>query len=119
MSDTIKSYEKFERRRAPKPGMLAVFDKDGRPVSFWNEQVHGSRKLPIMKNVDARTLPPGVFPTFEIERWEDNPDCKIPTNAVEISEEHYRAFIKHPGRRRMCPERKELVACEPRSVEGG
>lgn len=53
---------------------------------FYDEAIHGARKIFVTsENVDGD----GIFNHTEV----DNPDCKIPSDAVEISPEEHAALM--------------------------
>jgi len=78
---------------------LAVFDEEGFPVGFYDEGVHGKRKIPVYSEVpDATDDEPD--PTPQIVGYEENPDCIIPGDAIEITDSQWSEFLENQGLRK-------------------
>lgn len=68
----------------------AVFNEQGKPIAFYNSAVHGAKTRPTWETVtpeDIRQTPYLVWGT------EPNPDCRIPPEAVEITEDQWLTAI--------------------------
>ena len=77
----------------------ATFDENGLPVGFYAENIHGLRMRPIYGDLPdpLEQVPEPIAPVVGEEA---NPDCLIPTDAVEISDEQWIEFLNNPGRRK-------------------
>lgn len=71
---------------------FATFDDTGKPTAFYSDEafMHGARMRPVFDT--------DVF--GKVIGTEPNPDCKIPPEAVEITEEQYREFLDNAGQRK-------------------
>ncbi|WP_192798451.1 hypothetical protein [Brucella intermedia] len=90
------------------------FDDDGFPVAFYDERVQGVRKLPIYGSVPDPTEG-NPNPVAEIVGYQDNPDCQIPAEAVEISVEQHDEFLSWQGLRRW--DNGQVVEYSPPDVD--
>jgi hypothetical protein len=72
----------------------AVFNADGLPLAFYSEDVHGRRTIPLYGEPDEET---GVRPVIGEA---PNPQTKVPTDALAISDAQWMEFLNHQGRRR-------------------
>lgn len=70
----------------------AVFDENGFPKAFYDEDIHGKKY--IEESGDGLIL---------------NPDCKIPSEAIEITDEQWLEFINNQGKRKWNFENNEVV----------
>jgi len=77
---------------------FAVFDADGSPLGFYAEDIHGSRRRPVYGPTPRRTRR-NSNPVPPVIGDEANPDCTIPADAVEISDEDWQGLLSNPGRR--------------------
>ncbi|BDV42452.1 hypothetical protein GURASL_13750 [Geotalea uraniireducens] len=101
--------------------MYAQFNLKGLPVAFYSEDIHGSLTLLVVVNgaeIDAYDVPseiekevvnddgsisiqkvpnPDYAPPVPQCESVANPDCKIPADAIEISQEDYMAYVNEPG----------------------
>ena len=98
---------------------FAVFDAVGLPVAFYAEDVHGDKMRPVYgeplvlpgeviivgyedeegtKPV-LRQMPP-TFGDAPIIGHEPNPDCRIPAEAIEITDEQWLEFLSFQGQRK-------------------
>ena len=68
----------------------ATFDGEGQPTAFYHEAQHGPKLKPIQVYIEGETL--RDLPTVQ---WEmvPNPDCRIPADAVKISDAQWSAFV--------------------------
>lgn len=57
---------------------FATFTNDGFPKGFYHEEIHGVRLIDDIPN----------------------PDCKIPSEAIQITDQQWREFIDNQGRRK-------------------
>lgn len=91
---------------------FATFDAAGLPAAFYAGDVSGPRTLPIYGPVPAPTEddPNPVAPVIGSK---PNPDCKIPAEAVEITDEQWRDFLAHPGERKWDAATASVVIYEP------
>ncbi|MDR6430997.1 hypothetical protein [Brucella pseudogrignonensis] len=78
---------------------FAVFDLEGFPLAFYAEDVHGSRTLPVYGEASE---PSDDNPNYDLPiiGEKDNPDCLIPFDAIEISDDDWRVFINNAGYRK-------------------
>mgnify|MGYP002622545761 FL=1 len=78
---------------------FALFDEGGFPVAFYASDIHGERTRPIYGDLPEPTEqePRPVRPVIGDE---PNPDCTIPAEAVEITDEQWLDMVQHPGLRR-------------------
>lgn len=78
---------------------FAIFDEQGLPRAFYNEGIHGACNRPVYGDLPEPTEdePDPVAPVIGEE---PNPDCKIPSEAVEISDEQWEEFINNSTRRK-------------------
>lgn len=72
---------------------FAVFN-DGFPAAFYDESIHGSKRRPVYGEPDEETG------EREVIGDEINPDCLIPPEAIEITDQQWMELLNHPGRRR-------------------
>ena len=78
---------------------FAIFDAAGLPTGFWSTDIHGARTRPIYGDPPE----PGgenPHPMPPIIGEEPNPDCRIPAEAVEITEEQWIELVEFSGLRR-------------------
>lgn len=68
----------------------AIFSESGFPAGFYSDEIQGPRHLPVYGEANSE----GVR---QIVGYEDNPDCKTPVEAIEISEVQWLEFIDNPG----------------------
>lgn len=73
---------------------FAIFET-GFPLAFYSEDVHGTKLRSVYSEPDETT---GERPVLIGE--EPNPDCMIPPEAVEITDEQWAEFLANPGRRK-------------------
>lgn len=78
---------------------FALFNPDGFPTAFYGEDVHGARTIPVYGDAPEPTEE-NPFPELPIIGKKDNPDCLIPNDAVEITEEQWHEFINNAGYRK-------------------
>lgn len=78
---------------------FALFDEDGFPVAFYASDIHGARTRPIYGEPPEPTEeePRPIRPVIGEE---PNPDCLIPAEAIEITDEQWLDMVQHPGQRR-------------------
>lgn len=78
---------------------FALFDEGGFPVAFYSPDVHGERTRPVYGDLPEPTEeePRPIRPVIGEE---SNPDCLIPAEAIEISDEQWQEFLENVGRRR-------------------
>lgn len=69
---------------------FATFDGDT-PTAFYHEGAHGTREREVTRTILPKTI--HDFPRVEVIGTEPNPDCKIPPEAVEITDEQWAAFV--------------------------
>jgi len=74
----------------------AVFDENGFPKSFYDENIHGKKYI---EDENGNLIL--------------NPDCKIPSDAIEITDEQWLEFINNQGRRKWDFENNEVVEYIP------
>lgn len=76
---------------------FAHFDENGFPVAFYSEDVMGYKKIIIDEKItyDDEGRITGVTPVVG-----DNPNCKIPNDAIELSDDQYAEFLKFSGMRK-------------------
>ncbi|MGO4449130.1 hypothetical protein AB4Y96_09400 [Phyllobacterium sp. TAF24] len=100
---------------------FAIFTDDGLPTAFYSEDVHGCRLSPVFGPWPQRNRYGPVpeptddeaNPSAPIVGTEDdpeqippvvghvaNPDCLIPVDAIEITDEQWQELISNSGRRR-------------------
>lgn len=72
----------------------AVFDGDGLPRGFYSEDVHGAKLLPVFDDGDGETG------KKQVVDWKPNPACKIPVDAIKITDEQWKEFLEFPDARR-------------------
>ncbi|CAN7686627.1 DUF4376 domain-containing protein [Rhizobium sp. LjRoot98] len=96
----------------------ALFDEVGLPTAFYSEDVHGNQMRPVYQpgepidgepvyvgdNEDGTPIygPPaliGYSDPVQIGE-EPNPDCKIPADAIAITDEQWMEFLTNQGFRR-------------------
>lgn len=77
----------------------AIFSDAGLPLGFWMDTIHGARTRPVYGEPPEPTEQE-PRPVRPIVGEEPNPDCKIPAEAIEISDEQWLDMVQHPGRRR-------------------
>lgn len=79
---------------------FATFDATGLPTGFYSDEafMHGARLRPVYGPTPEPTED-NPHPLPPVIGTEPNPDCKIPPEAVELTEEQYREFIDNPGTR--------------------
>jgi len=70
----------------------AIFNEQGFPKAFFSPDIHGER---FIEDENGDLVP--------------NPDCKIPEEAIEITDEQWFEFINNQGRRRWNFEKKEVI----------
>jgi hypothetical protein len=78
---------------------FALFDEGGFPVAFFSPDVHGERMRPVYGDLPEPTEEE-PRPIRSVIGEEPNPDCLIPAEAIEISDEQWLDMVQHPGRRR-------------------
>ncbi|MDQ0996860.1 hypothetical protein QFZ34_002042 [Phyllobacterium ifriqiyense] len=78
---------------------FAVFTDEGFPAGFYIEELHGTRMRPIYGPVPEPTEDE-PNPVAPIIGEEPNPDCLIPSDAIPITEQQWRAFINNNGLRK-------------------
>lgn len=69
--------------------VYAQFDAGGFAVAFYSSLTHGERTRPVYAKPEGDD-PPAIIGE------EPNPDCVVPADATEISEEQWRAWIDAP-----------------------
>lgn len=101
----------------------AVFDTDGFLIALYASEIFGLRERPVfgelvtieIENSDGDDhnlmADPSVSPNPPIVGYEPNPDCHVPVEAVEITDDQYRELIGNQGLRRWID--GEVVAYEP------
>lgn len=77
-----------------------VFDADGLPTAFYNDEMHGARLRPVFDRPPEPTAE-DPFPTAPIIGEEINPDCRIPASAIEITREQWLECLNNQSRRKM------------------
>jgi hypothetical protein len=81
----------------------AIFSEAGLPVGFFSEDVHGAKYRTVYEIAEGGvTVPVGEEP---------NPDCRIPAEAIEITDGQWQEFLSNPSRRRWLD--GEVVSFEP------
>ncbi|WP_058599089.1 hypothetical protein [Aureimonas ureilytica] len=78
---------------------FACFDADGLPASFFSSDLHGSRTRPVYGEA-AEPTPDDPYPLPPVIGEEPNPDCTVPADAVEITDDQWAEFLSNPGCRR-------------------
>ena len=77
----------------------ATFDSDGFPTAFYSEDIHGDRERPVYGDAPEPSED-NPQPERPIVGYEPNPNCLIPADAIEITDEQWREFLANPGRRK-------------------
>ncbi|MET3648019.1 hypothetical protein [Phyllobacterium ifriqiyense] len=93
---------------------FAIFDEQGLPLAFYNEDMHGSKTIPIYGSVLEPTEdePNPVAPVLGEK---PNPDCKIPSDAIEITRNQWLELINNSGQRKW--QDGNIVTYEPPTSE--
>ncbi|WP_235889927.1 hypothetical protein [Brucella haematophila] len=78
--------------------IFAVLDDNNVPKGFYRDDVHGSRNRPIYGNTPEPTSD-DPYPVAPVIGEETNPDCRIPVEAIEITEAQWRECLENSGRR--------------------
>lgn len=78
---------------------FAQFDEHGFAIAFYDEALHGQKQIPVYGQVPEPTEdePDPVAP---IIRFEINPNCGIPADAIEISEDQWLELVEFCGIRK-------------------
>lgn len=83
--------------------MFMTVDGSGFASGFYSEDLHGSRTRPVIEVVQVKANDDPndttTIPQPKVVGSEPNPDCKIPVDAIEITDEQWQEFIENPGRR--------------------
>ncbi len=93
---------------------LAVIDDNGFPFGFYDEAVHGARKIPVYGDAPEPTEDT-PHPELPVIGYKDNPDCVIPSGAVEITDEQWSEFLENQGFRKW--ENGQIVHYTPEPIE--
>lgn len=78
---------------------FAVFTQEGFPSGFYDEEIHGSMMRPIYGPTPEPTED-NPNPVSPVIGNEPNPDCKIPAEAIRITDGQWREFLNNNGRRK-------------------
>jgi len=92
----------------------AVFDPAGFPTAFYDKRVSGLRKRPVYGEVPEPTEE-NPNPAPPLLGYEDNPDCKIPAEAIALTPEQYSELTNNAGLRRW--ENGRVVEYVPPTIE--
>ena len=79
---------------------FATFNEIGLPAAFYSEDVHGGRTRPVYARDNDGNILLDEEGQAVIGATEPNPDCMIPAEAVEITDEQWMEFISNPNRRK-------------------
>lgn len=77
----------------------ASFDQYGRVIAFYDEAIHGPRLIPIYGDMPEPTED-NPTPARPYLGEQLNPDCTIPDDAVEITEDQYADLLDNQATRR-------------------
>ena len=91
---------------------FAEFDQDGFPVAFYSEEIMGFKRIIIDEKTtyDDDGEITGITPVLG-----DNPNCKIPISAIELTDDQYEEFLNFSGLRRWVY--GDVVEYEPPVIE--
>lgn len=76
---------------------FAQFDHDGFPVAFYSEDIMGYKEIIVSEDYtyDDDGNITGITPVIV-----DNPNCKIPLSAIELTNDQYEEFLMFSGLRK-------------------
>ncbi len=94
--------------------IYARFTEDGLPLGFYLSDVFGEKTRPVYGEVPEPTEE-NPDPQAPIIGKEPNPDCRIPSEAVEITTEQWNDFLDNQGSRRW--DNGEVVEYTPPAPE--